>query len=84
MPSKETYDSLPVDLAGAIARAGGDVTLPERQFEDGVRDAIAERGGYLDGWDFTRKGWCATLLFPERKQFYGAELAVALAGAWCG
>lgn len=72
---------MPVDLAGAIARAGVDVTQPERQLEDAIRDAIAERRGYIDGWDFTRKGWCVKLLFPEREDFFGAHLAIAL--GWC-
>ena len=77
----ETHDWLPVDLAGAIAKASVDVTLPERQLEDAIRDAIAERRGYIDGWDYSIKGWCVTLLHPERLEFYGTHLAIAL--GWC-
>jgi hypothetical protein len=72
---------LPDDLAGAIARAGVDVTLPERQLEDAIRHAIGERRGSIDGWDYSIKGWCVTLLFPEREQFSGTHLAIAL--GWC-
>ena len=46
MVPMERHEWLPTDLAGAIARAGVDVTLPERQLEDAIRDAIGERRGY--------------------------------------
>jgi hypothetical protein len=55
--------------------------LPERQLEDAIRDAIAERGGYLDIWHFNQAGLCVLLLVPEREEFRGLTLATAL--AWC-
>ena len=64
-----------------MARAGMDVTFPERQLEDAIRVAIGERRGYIDGWDYSIKGWCVTLLFPDREEFYGTHLAIAL--GWC-
>ena len=75
------HEWLPVDLAGTVAQAGVDVTPPERQHEDAIRDAIGERRGYIDGWDYSIKGWCVTLLFPDREEFYGTHLAIAL--GWC-
>jgi hypothetical protein len=42
--------TLPRDLAAAISRVGIDPNLPERALEDAIRDAIGERGGYLDYW----------------------------------
>jgi hypothetical protein len=69
-----THKWLPVDLAGAIARAGIDVTLPERRLEDAIRNAIGERRGYIDGWDYSIRGWCVTLLFPACEKFYGTYL----------
>jgi len=69
------------DLAGAIARAGVDVTLPERQLKDAIRDAIGERRSYIDGLDFSIKGWCVTLLYPEREEFSGTHLSIAR--GWC-
>ena len=55
--------------------------MPERQLEDAIRDAIGERRGYIDGWGYSIKGWCVTLLFPEREQFFGTHLSIAL--GWC-
>jgi hypothetical protein len=77
----QTPEWLPVDLAGAAALAGVDVTLPERQFEDAIRDAIIQRRRYLDGWDYSIKGWCVALPYPERERFYSMHLAIAL--GWC-
>ena len=36
---------LPADLAGAVARAGVDPTADRRTVQDGLRRAIADRGG---------------------------------------
>jgi hypothetical protein len=72
---------LPTDLAATVARAGVDVSLPERQLEDAVRDAITDRHGHLDGWHYDRAGWCVRLLFPDDEQFRGVNLATAL--GWC-
>jgi hypothetical protein len=77
----DTHPWLPVDLAGAIAKAGVDVTLPERQLEDAIQRAIAERRGYIDGWDYSIKGWCVKLLYPDQEECYGTHLAIAL--GWC-
>jgi hypothetical protein len=41
-------DVLPNDLATAAARAGADVTLPERELEDAIRDAFTHRRGYVE------------------------------------
>jgi hypothetical protein len=58
-----------------------DVTLPERQLEDAIRDAITDRRGYLDGWHYDIRGWCVTLLHPDHELFRGQTLAAAL--GWC-
>lgn len=81
LPPMTRHQWLPIDLAGAIARAGVDVTLPERQLEDAIGHAIGQRRGYIDGCDYSIKGWCVTLLYPDHEEFYGAHLAIAL--GWC-
>jgi hypothetical protein len=43
-------DQLHHDLAAAIAQTGVDATLPERELEDAIRDAITDRRGHLGGW----------------------------------
>ena len=48
--------------------------------QDGLRRAIADRGGYLD-WDYNDGGWVVFLLRLEREAFRGATLQEAL--AWC-
>jgi hypothetical protein len=69
----------PADLAAAVARVGVDPTLPERQLEDALRSAIADRRGYLDCWyvDDTSL-WKVELLSPVRETFGGRTLAQAL------
>ena len=45
---------LPHDLAVAVALAGVDVTLPERDQEYPRR--LTDRRGYLDGWHYDHAG----------------------------
>ncbi len=73
--------ALPSDLAATIARAGVDVTLPERELEEAIRVAITDRRGYLDSWHCDHAGWCVTLLHPIREEYRGVTLAAAL--GWC-
>jgi hypothetical protein len=74
--------TLPNDLRVVIAGAGIDPTLPERELEDALRRAIAERRGYLDCWYVDDKSlWRVELLYPDRETFGGRTLAQAL--AWC-
>jgi hypothetical protein len=74
--------SLPADLAAAVARAGVDPTLPERPLEDALRSAIADRGGYLDGWFVCDQSlWVVDLLVPDSETFRARTLAEAL--GWC-
>jgi hypothetical protein len=79
MPSRT--DVLPADLACTIAKAGVNISLPERQLEDAIRSAIAYRRGYIDGWHYDIAGWCVTLLHPDHELFRGTTLATAL--GWC-
>jgi hypothetical protein len=68
-------------LAATIARAGVDPSLPERQLEDAIRDAITERRGYLGGWHYNHAGWFVRQLHPDDEEFRGVTLATAL--GWC-
>jgi hypothetical protein len=75
-------NALSPDLASTIVRAGVDPTLPQRELEEALRCAIAERQGYLDCWYVDDKSvWRVELLYPDRETFGGRTLAQAL--AWC-
>jgi hypothetical protein len=53
------------DLAAAVARAGVNPTLPERQLEDALCAAIANRRGYRGDWWVGDDGlWHVELLAP--------------------
>lgn len=64
---------LPVDLAGAVARAGVDTRLEGRELQDAIRSAIADRRGYCR-WDVDHAGWVVTLHQLEEQTFHGCTL----------
>jgi hypothetical protein len=67
---------------GAVARAGGDPTLPERELQDALCAAIADRRGDRGDWWVGDDGlWHVELLAPTTNMFGGRTLAEAL--AWC-
>jgi hypothetical protein len=61
--------NFPSDLSAAIARAGA------------ILAAISDRPGYIGEWWVDHSGWCVLLLSPEREEFRGLTLKIAL--AWC-
>jgi hypothetical protein len=67
-------------LSDAIAQAGVDPSLEDRELQDAILAAIADRRGYCS-WDVDHAGWVVTLYHPEDQVFYGATLEEAL--AWC-
>jgi hypothetical protein len=61
-----------------VAQAGVDPTLEGRAPRDGLRAAIATRGGSCS-WDVDHAGWVVTLHSREEQNFSGKTLEKALA-----
>jgi hypothetical protein len=56
-----------LDLAGAVAQAGGDCTLEPRELQTALRRGIAERRGSCD-WTVDHAGWVVIHLSPGSRE----------------
>lgn len=72
--------TVPSDLASVLARVGIDTTLEDRDLQNAILAAIADRRGYVT-WDIDEAGWRVDLHRPERQNFHGRTLELAL--SWC-
>jgi hypothetical protein len=77
MPVRVTQ---PLELGGAIAKAGVDPTLEGQALQAALRSAIADRRGYVS-WDLGEAGWLVVRHYPHDATFHGRTFEEAL--AWC-
>lgn len=68
------------DIAAVLAGIGIDPTLDDRALQTAILGAISDRRGYV-AWDIDHMGWRVDMLSPERQDFHGRTLELAL--AWC-